>query len=71
MVRLPGQKSAYASWILAQKWKADSSSRNGFILADLSNGVESIPVSLINDVDDEKGPAFFTYFMSLKKSETF
>jgi euchromatic histone-lysine N-methyltransferase len=66
MVRLPGQKSAYASWMLAQKWKVDSSSRNGFILADLSNGVESIPVSLINDVDNEKGPAFFTYFMSLK-----
>ncbi|GAU33363.1 hypothetical protein TSUD_364880 [Trifolium subterraneum] len=71
MVRLPGQKSAFASWMLAQKWKADSSSRNGFILADLSNGIESIPVSLVNDVDDEKGPAFFTYFMSLKNPKPF
>ncbi|CAL5196425.1 unnamed protein product [Lathyrus oleraceus] len=71
LVRLPGQKSAFATWKLAQKWKAGSASRNGFILADLSNGVESIPVSLVNDVDDEKGPAFFTYFMSLKKPKPF
>ncbi|XP_045800502.1 histone-lysine N-methyltransferase, H3 lysine-9 specific SUVH3-like [Trifolium pratense] len=71
MVRLPGQKSAFASWMLAQKWKADSSSRNGFILPDLSNKIESIPVSLVNDVDHEKGPAFFTYFMSLKNPKPF
>lgn len=71
LVRLPGQKIAYAAWKLAQKWKAGSCSRNGFILADLSNGVESIPVSLVNDVDDEKGPAFFTYFMSLKNPKPF
>jgi hypothetical protein len=44
--RLPGQKSVFAAWILAQKWKVDSSSRNGFILADLSNKVESIQYHL-------------------------
>ncbi|XP_058766674.1 histone-lysine N-methyltransferase, H3 lysine-9 specific SUVH3-like [Vicia villosa] len=71
LVRLPGQKSAFGAWKLAQKWKGGSASRNGFILADLSNGVESIPVSLVNDVDDEKGPAFFTYFTSLKKPKPF
>ncbi|KAL5061932.1 hypothetical protein RYX36_023669 [Vicia faba] len=71
LVRLPGQKSAFAAWKLIQKWKSGSASRNGFILADLSNGVESIPVSLVNDVDDERGPAFFTYFMSLTKPKPF
>lgn len=71
LVRLPGQPSAFAAWRLAQKWMAGSSSRNGFILADLSTGAESIPVSLVNDVDGEKGPAFFTYFQSLKKPKSF
>ncbi|KAJ1381488.1 hypothetical protein SESBI_45098 [Sesbania bispinosa] len=70
-VRLPGQPSAFANWKLVQKWKEDSASRNGFILADLSTGVESIPVSLVNDIDNEKGPAFFSYFHSLRNPKPF
>ncbi|CAJ1977970.1 unnamed protein product [Sphenostylis stenocarpa] len=64
-VRLPGQPSAFAVWKSVQKWKTGSSSRPGLILGDLSTGVESIPVSLVNDVDSEKGPCFFTYTKSI------
>nr|XP_007133570.1 hypothetical protein PHAVU_011G190200g [Phaseolus vulgaris]ESW05564.1 hypothetical protein PHAVU_011G190200g [Phaseolus vulgaris] len=70
-VRLPGQSSAFAIWKSVQKWKTGSSSRTGLILADLSTGVESIPVSLVNDVDNEKGPSFFTYSNSLRDSKPF
>ncbi|RDY01375.1 Histone-lysine N-methyltransferase, H3 lysine-9 specific SUVH1, partial [Mucuna pruriens] len=70
-VRLPGQASAFAVWKSVQKWKAGSSSRAGLILADLSTGTESIPVSLVNDVDNEKGPSFFNYFHSLKHPKPF
>ncbi|XP_057453490.1 histone-lysine N-methyltransferase, H3 lysine-9 specific SUVH1-like [Lotus japonicus] len=72
-VRLPGQPSAFAVWKSIQKWKEGlpSHSRNGLILADLSTGAESIPVSLVNDVDGEKGPAFFTYFHSLRHPKPF
>ncbi|OIV89373.1 hypothetical protein TanjilG_22336 [Lupinus angustifolius] len=70
-VRLPGQPSAFANWKMVQKWKAGLLSRSGLILADLSTGVESIPVSLINDVDNEKGPAFFTYLCSLRHTKPF
>ncbi|TKY68427.1 Histone-lysine N-methyltransferase, H3 lysine-9 specific SUVH3 [Spatholobus suberectus] len=70
-VRLPGQPSAFAVWKSVQKWKMGSPSRTGLILADLSTGAESIPVSLVNEVDNEKGPAFFTYFLSLKHPKPF
>ncbi|KAH1217387.1 Histone-lysine N-methyltransferase, H3 lysine-9 specific SUVH1 [Glycine max] len=72
-VRLPGQSSAFAVWKSVQKWKMSSStsSRTGIILADLSTGVESIPVSLVNEVDNEKGPSFFTYFHSLRDPKPF
>ncbi|KAK7343005.1 hypothetical protein VNO80_25966 [Phaseolus coccineus] len=70
-VRLPGQPSAFAVWKSIQKCKTGSSSRTGLILADLSTGVESIPVSLVNDVDNEKGPSFFTYSNSLRDSKPF
>lgn len=39
------------------------------ILPDFNSGSENIPVSLVNDVDDEKGPKYFTYFPSLKNSK--
>ncbi|KAK7405654.1 hypothetical protein VNO78_07222 [Psophocarpus tetragonolobus] len=71
-VRLPGQPSAFAGWRSVQKWKTDSSTlRTGLILADLSTGSESIPVPLVNEVDNEKGPSFFTYFHSLKDPKPF
>ncbi|GAA0157939.1 histone modifying enzyme [Lithospermum erythrorhizon] len=36
-------------------------SRAGVILPDLTSGSERLPVSLVNDVDDAKGSAYFTY----------
>ncbi|KAK8621193.1 hypothetical protein V6N13_067634 [Hibiscus sabdariffa] len=69
LVRIPGQKDAFATWKLIQKWKEGLSSRDGLILPDLTSGAESIPVSLVNEVDDEKGPAHFTYLTTVKYSK--
>lgn len=71
LVRIPGQPSAFAHWKSIQKWKEGLSSRTGLILPDLTSGAESIPVSLVNDVDDEKGPAHFTYVPSLRYTKAF
>ncbi|KAI4332871.1 hypothetical protein L6164_017746 [Bauhinia variegata] len=71
LVRMPGQHSAFAVWKSVQKWKEGNPSRNGFILADLSSGAEKFPISLVNDVDYEKGPAHFTYSQSLKHPKSF
>ncbi len=70
-VRLPGQPGAFSVWKSIQKWKEGISSRVGLILPDLTSGAESTPVSLVNDVDEEKGPAYFTYFSTLKYSKSF
>uniref|UniRef100_A0A1J3DE63 Histone-lysine N-methyltransferase, H3 lysine-9 specific SUVH3 n=1 Tax=Noccaea caerulescens TaxID=107243 RepID=A0A1J3DE63_NOCCA len=71
LVRIPGQPPAFGLWKAVQKWKEGLTSRTGLILPDLTSAVESKPVSLVNDVDEEKGPAYFTYVSSLKHSETF
>ncbi|CAH8359406.1 unnamed protein product [Eruca vesicaria subsp. sativa] len=71
LVRLPGQPPAFGVWKAIHKWKEGVSARTGLILPDLTSGVESKPVSLVNDVDDEKGPSYFTYISTLKHSETF
>ncbi|KAK7256930.1 hypothetical protein RIF29_30534 [Crotalaria pallida] len=70
-VRLPGQPSAFAHWKMVQKWKEGILPRSGLILSDLSAGVESIHVPVVNDVDNEKAPASFTYFRSLRHSKPF
>ncbi|KAL4600356.1 hypothetical protein ACB092_11G194700 [Castanea dentata] len=70
-VRMPGQPDAFAVWKSIQKWKEGFSSRVGLILPDLTSGAESTPVSLVNDIDEEKGPAYFTYFPTLKYSKSF
>ncbi|XP_059653730.1 histone-lysine N-methyltransferase, H3 lysine-9 specific SUVH1 [Cornus florida] len=70
LVRIPGQLDAFARWKSIQKWKEGLSSRAGLILLDLTSGAESIPVSLVNDIDDEKGPSYFTYFPTLKYSKS-
>ena len=69
LVRLPGQPEAFLTWKLIQQWKDGVNSRVGVILPDLTSGAESAPVSLVNDVDDEKGPAYFTYFPGLKNEK--
>ncbi|KAL4332574.1 hypothetical protein GQ457_07G019230 [Hibiscus cannabinus] len=70
LVRIPGQPAAFATWKSTQKFKG-LSSRVGLILPDLTSGAESTPVSLVNEVDDEKGPAYFTYSPTVKYSESF
>lgn len=69
LVRLPGQSDAFLTWKSIQQWKEGTNSRVGVILPDLTSGAESSPVSLVNDVDDEKGPAYFTYFPGLKNAK--
>ncbi|KAF3562371.1 hypothetical protein DY000_02019749 [Brassica cretica] len=71
LVRAPGQPPAFASWIAIQKWKAGLPSREGLILPDLTSGVESIGVSLVNEVDAENGPPYFTYSTTVNYSESF
>ncbi|XP_010471360.1 PREDICTED: histone-lysine N-methyltransferase, H3 lysine-9 specific SUVH3 [Camelina sativa] len=71
LVRLPGQPPAFGVWKSVQKWREGLTTRPGLILPDLTSGVESKPVSLVNDVDEERGPAYFTYISSLKYSESF
>ncbi|KAL8166711.1 hypothetical protein V2J09_008210 [Rumex salicifolius] len=71
MVRIPGQPSAFSVWQSVQKWKQDITSRPGLILSDLTSGAESIPVSLVNDIDNEKGPFHFTYNSTLKYLRSF
>ncbi|KAK7377979.1 hypothetical protein VNO80_03415 [Phaseolus coccineus] len=64
--RLPGQPPAYMVWKSIQQWTEKSASRAGVILPDLTSGAEKVPVCLVNDVDAEKGPAYFTYLPNLK-----
>ncbi|KAF8118825.1 hypothetical protein N665_0002s0134 [Sinapis alba] len=71
LVRAPGQPPAFASWIAIQKWKKGLPSREGLILTDLTSGVESIGVSLVNEVDAENGPPYFTYSTTVNYSESF
>ncbi|KAG7549532.1 Pre-SET domain [Arabidopsis thaliana x Arabidopsis arenosa] len=71
LVRAPGQPPAFATWTAIQKWKTGLPSRQGLILPDMTSGVESIPVSLVNEVDTDNGPAYFTYSTTVKYSESF
>ncbi|KAL2942951.1 Histone-lysine N-methyltransferase H3 lysine-9 specific SUVH3 [Bienertia sinuspersici] len=70
MVRLPGQNPAFGVWQSILKWKESVSSRPGLILPDLTSGAESLPVSLVNDLDNEKGPPYFTYLKSVKYTKS-
>ncbi|WOL17112.1 hypothetical protein Cni_G25901 [Canna indica] len=66
LVREPGQPDGLAIWKMTQKWKENPSSRGRVILPDISSGAENIPVCLINDVDNERGPNHFVYVTSVK-----
>ncbi|XP_043693513.1 histone-lysine N-methyltransferase, H3 lysine-9 specific SUVH1-like [Telopea speciosissima] len=69
LVRQPGQAAGFTIWRSIQVWKEGIISRRGLILPDLTSGAENLPVSLVNDVDDEKGPAYFSYFPGLKHAK--
>ncbi|XP_074284708.1 histone-lysine N-methyltransferase, H3 lysine-9 specific SUVH1-like [Silene latifolia] len=71
LVRLPGQPPAFATWQSILKWKEGLSSRAGLILPDLTSGAETLPVSLVNDFDNEKGPPYFTYLKSVKYTKSY
>ncbi|KVH07493.1 histone-lysine N-methyltransferase, H3 lysine-9 specific SUVH1-like [Cynara cardunculus var. scolymus] len=71
LVRVAGQPEAYTVWKSIQQWKDGVTTRVGVILPDLTSGAESLPVCLVNDVDDEKGPAYFTYLPHLKYTKPF
>ncbi|XP_047330151.1 histone-lysine N-methyltransferase, H3 lysine-9 specific SUVH1-like [Impatiens glandulifera] len=66
LCRVPGQPQAFTLWKSIQQWRVNLSSRPNVILPDLTSGAESLPVCLVNEVDNDKGPSYFTYFPSLK-----
>ncbi|KAJ4975470.1 hypothetical protein NE237_000576 [Protea cynaroides] len=70
LVREPGQAAGFTIWKSIQVWKEGIIPRRGLILPDLASGAENLPVSLVNDVDDEKGPAYFSYFPGLKYAKS-
>ena len=65
LLREPGQPDGIAVWKKTEKWRENPSSRDHVILLDISYGVESKPICLVNEVDDEKGPTHFTYTTKL------
>ncbi|KAI3750340.1 hypothetical protein L2E82_20974 [Cichorium intybus] len=73
LLRVPGQPEGFKLWKSIQKWKDNRGAitRDGVILPDLSSGTEKLPVCLVNNVDDEKGPANFTYRCDLKYKTPF
>ncbi|KAH6832502.1 hypothetical protein C2S53_008174 [Perilla frutescens var. hirtella] len=71
LVRVPGQPQAFSVWKSIQQWKDGAATQPGVILPDLTSGAESQPVTLVNDVDGEKGPAHFTYIPNLKYMKPF
>uniref|UniRef100_A0A0E0BND9 YDG domain-containing protein n=1 Tax=Oryza glumipatula TaxID=40148 RepID=A0A0E0BND9_9ORYZ len=64
--RDPGQPDGISLWKMTEKWKANPATREKAILLDLSSKVEHLPVCLVNDVDDEKGPSHFNYVAGVK-----
>lgn len=70
LLRIPGQPEAYGIWKSVQQWRNNINSRPGLILPDLTSGAEKLPVSLVNDIDSDKGPTHFTYSTCLKYSKS-
>ncbi|KAJ3668993.1 hypothetical protein LUZ60_010943 [Juncus effusus] len=67
LVREKNQPAGMSVWKMAQKWIENPSSRGSqVIVPDLSAGTENTPVCLVNEVDDSKGPGFFTYITQVK-----
>ncbi|XP_020584833.1 histone-lysine N-methyltransferase, H3 lysine-9 specific SUVH1-like [Phalaenopsis equestris] len=66
LLREPGQPEGLGVWKRTTEWRSNPSSRGKVILPDISSGIENLPVCLVNEVDDAKGPNHFTYSTSLK-----
>ncbi|WOH06305.1 hypothetical protein DCAR_0625730 [Daucus carota subsp. sativus] len=71
LVRIPKQPKAFTLWKSIELWKDGVTSRTGMILPDLTSGKEILPVCLVNEVDNERGPAYFTYTPFLKYEKPF
>ncbi|KAI3682294.1 hypothetical protein L1987_82181 [Smallanthus sonchifolius] len=71
LIRVPGQPEGFMLWKSIQQWRDGGTKRVGVILPDLTSGAENLPICLVNDVDSEKGPAYFTYSSSLKHAKPF
>ncbi|XP_057827452.1 histone-lysine N-methyltransferase family member SUVH9 [Cryptomeria japonica] len=67
LIRTPGQPEL-GSVILknARRWKLDPTLRVGLVHPDVSLRIENLPVCLVNDVDNEKGPPHFEYITSVR-----
>ncbi|KAJ0256023.1 SET domain-containing protein [Hirschfeldia incana] len=67
LLRKPDQPAGYANWKSSKNWsKGADNSRKGLILQDLSYGAESLPIQLVNEIDenDKEMPQDFTYVKS-------
>nr|GEW95943.1 histone-lysine N-methyltransferase, H3 lysine-9 specific SUVH1-like [Tanacetum cinerariifolium] len=71
LIRVAGQPEGFMLWKSIQQWRDGVTTRVGVILPDLTSGAENVPICLVNDVDDEKGPAYFTYSQSLKYAKPY
>ncbi|CAA7023928.1 unnamed protein product [Microthlaspi erraticum] len=69
LLREPDQKNAFGIWKSVEQWKKGLVKRPGLVLEDLSHGAENLKVTLVNEVDDEKGPDAFSYITSLKQCD--
>ncbi|KAF3339173.1 histone-lysine N-methyltransferase, H3 lysine-9 specific SUVH1-like isoform X2 [Carex littledalei] len=65
LVREEGQPDGFAIWKMTEKWKKEPASRGKVLTSDLSTGVESIPVTVMNEVDDEPTPNNFLYVTTI------
>ncbi|CAF2063334.1 unnamed protein product [Brassica napus] len=67
LLRKPDQPAGYANWKSSKNWsKCTDNSRKGLILQDLSYGAETLPVPLVNEIDenDKEMPQDFSYVNS-------
>ncbi|KAJ3684351.1 hypothetical protein LUZ61_013515 [Rhynchospora tenuis] len=70
LVRVRGQPDGFAIWKMIENWKREPSSRGMVLTFDLSSGVESIPVAVVNEVDDDTEPDNFLYVTTIGKEQS-
>ncbi|XP_078175181.1 histone-lysine N-methyltransferase, H3 lysine-9 specific SUVH1-like [Carex rostrata] len=65
LVREQGQPDGFAIWKMTEQWKKNPDSRGKVLTSDLSYGIESIPVTVMNEVDNEPTPNNFSYVTTI------
>ncbi|KAG0446701.1 hypothetical protein HPP92_028717 [Vanilla planifolia] len=58
LLKEPGQPDGVALWKMAQRWKENSFIHSNIVLPDISLGIETTPVCVVNELDDERGSHF-------------